>query len=87
MNRPTWNKDRTVLNYKTEDGDWLKEVYNKSLNLIKRTTSWGEWMECEYVKHGKAKNKIAIIRKSDGTYKTFKYDEAGKLILNKASEK
>ena len=85
MNRPKWNKDRTVLNYKTEEGDWLKEIYNKSLNLLKRTTSWGEWMECEYVKTGKAKGKIAIIRKNDGTYKTFKYDEAGRLILKKAS--
>ena len=87
MNRPTWNKERTVLNYKTEDGDWLKEVYNKNLNLLKRTTSWGEWVEYEYVKTGKAKNKIAIIRKSDGTYKTFKYDEEGKLMLNKGSKK
>jgi hypothetical protein len=80
MNRPIWNKDRTVLTYKTEDGDWLKEVYNDKLNLLKRTTSWGEWMECTYVKNGKAKNKISVIHKSDGTYKKYMYDEQGKLI-------
>jgi hypothetical protein len=87
MNKATWNKDKTVLTYKTDDGDWLKEIYNDDLNLLKRTTSYGEWMECEYVKKGKAKGRIAIIRKNDGTYKTFNYDEAGKLIQKKARDK
>ena len=46
MSRPTWNKDKTELTYK--DGSrWLKETYNKDFNLIKRTTSWGEWTEHE----------------------------------------
>jgi len=80
MNRPTWNKDRTVLTYKTEDGDWLKEIYNESLNLLKRTTSWGEWMKCEYVATGRAKGRIETISKSDGTRKQYEYDKEGKLI-------
>ena len=80
MNRPKWNKDRTVLMYKTEDGDWLKEIYNESLNLLKRTTSWGEWMECTYVTKGKAKGRLTSICKSDGTYITHNYDKEGKKI-------
>mgnify|MGYP003349258537 CR=1 FL=1 len=85
MNRPKWNKDRTVLFYGTGDGDWLKEIYNKDLKLLKRTTSWGEWMECQYVTRGRAKGRLTMLRKSDGTHKTFKYDDAGKLT-HKATE-
>ena len=79
MSRPKWNTDKTELIYK--DGSrWLKETFNKDLNLIKRTTSWGEWTEHEYVKKGKANGRIASIRKSDGTYETFKYDVNGRKI-------
>ena len=49
----TWNKDKSVLSYKDDDGVWSKEVFNKNLTLIKRTTSWGEWVEHEYVQKGK----------------------------------
>jgi hypothetical protein len=73
-----WNKNKTELSYKISDDDWLIETYNKDLNLIKRTTSWGEWTEHEYVKKGKAIGRIASIRKSDGTYQTFKYDLMGR---------
>lgn len=76
----SWNKNKTELTYKISDDDWLKETYNKDLNLIKRTTSWGEWTEHEYVKKGKAIGRIAMIRKSDGTYQTFKYDAMGRKI-------
>ena len=37
----SWNKNKTELTYKISDEDWLVETYNKDLNLIKRTTSWG----------------------------------------------
>ena len=33
----TWNKDKSVLTYKDDDGVWSREVFNKNLNLIKRT--------------------------------------------------
>ena len=86
MNRPTWNKDKTVLTYKTEEGDWLKETYNRDLNLIKRTTSWGEWTEHEYVEKGKAKGRIAVIRNSNGLVKTFVYEESGRINSKKGKE-
>jgi len=79
----TWNKDKSVLSYRDDDGVWLKEVFNKNLTLIKRTTSWGEWVEHEYVQKGKAKDRISSIRKSDGTYQTFKYDDMGRLMSKK----
>jgi hypothetical protein len=86
MNRPKWNKDKTVLTYKTEEGDWLKETYNRDLNLIKRTTSWGEWTEHEYVEKGKAKGRIAVIRNSNGLVKTFVYEESGRINSKKGKE-
>ena len=72
-----WNADKTELVYK--DGDrWSKETFNKDLNLIKRTTSWGEWTEHEYVTTGKAKGRIAVIRNSEGLVKKFLYDLNGR---------
>ena len=78
----TWSENNTgkTLTYKTVDGDWLKEVFNADLNLIKRTTSFGDWAEYLYVRRGKAKGKILSIKMSGGVHKTFKYDDAGKLI-------
>ena len=85
MSRPKWNADRTELTYK--DGSrWLKETFNKDLNLIKRTTSWGEWTEHEYVQKGKAKGRIAVIRNSEGYVKTFSYDLSGRLQSKKGTE-
>jgi hypothetical protein len=85
MSRPTWNKDKTELTYK--DGSrWLKETYNKDFNLIKRTTSWGEWTEHEYVAKGKAKGRIAVIRNSEGLVKTFSYDLSGRRSSHKDKE-
>jgi YD repeat-containing protein len=72
-----WNADKTELTY--TDGDrWSKETFNKDLNLIKRTTSWGEWTEHEYVATGKAKGRIAVIRNSEGLVKKFSYDLNGR---------
>jgi hypothetical protein len=80
-----WNADKTELVYK--DGDrWSKETFNKDLNLIKRTTSWGEWTEHEYVTTGKAKGRIALIRNSEGLVKKFLYDASGRLQSNKGTE-
>ena len=50
MNRPKWNKDRTVLFYGTGDGDWLKEIYNKIgpegiLEKVKKTLQG--WLDNE----------------------------------------
>ena len=85
MSRPKWNADRTELTYK--DGRrWLKETFTKDLNLIKRTTSWGEWTEHEYVEKGKAKGRIAVIRNSEGLVKTFSYDSSGRLQSSKGTE-
>jgi hypothetical protein len=85
MSRPKWNTDKTELTYK--DGSrWLKETFNKDLNLIKRTTSWGEWTEHEYVEKGKAKGRIAVIRNSEGLVKTFSYDSSGRLQSSKGTE-
>lgn len=85
MSRPKWNADRTELTYK--DGSrWLKETFNKDLNLIKRTTSWGEWTEHEYVAKGKAKGRIAVIRNSHGLVKTFVYEESGRINSKKGKE-
>jgi YD repeat-containing protein len=85
MSRPEWNKDKTELTYVDEDR-WLKETFNKDLNLIKRTTSWGEWTEHEYVEKGKAKGRIAVIRNSEGLVKTFAYDASGRRISRKDTE-
>ena len=85
MSRPTWNKDKTELTYK--DGSrWLKETFNKDFNLIKRTTSWGEWAEHEYVAKGKAKGRISVIRNSEGLVKTFSYDLSGRRSSHKDKE-
>jgi uncharacterized protein RhaS with RHS repeats len=85
MSRPKWNTDKTELTYK--DGSrWLKETFNKDLNLIKRTTSWGEWTEHEYVEKGKAKGRIAVIRNSVGLVKKFSYDSSGRLQSKKGTE-
>jgi len=85
MSRPKWNADRTELTYK--DGSrWLKETFTKDLNLIKRTTSWGEWTEHEYVEKGKAKGRIAVIRNSEGLVKKFSYDASGRLQSSKGTE-
>jgi len=80
-----WNADKTELTY--TDGDrWSKETFNKDLNLIKRTTSWGEWTEHEYVATGKAKGRIAVIRNSEGLVKKFAYEENGRRISKKDTE-
>jgi hypothetical protein len=85
MSRPKWNADKTELIYR--DGSrWLKETFNKDLNLIKRTTSWGEWTEHEYVEKGKAKGRIAVIRNSEGLFKKFSYDASGRLQSSKGTE-
>lgn len=85
MSRPKWNTDKTELTYR--DGSrWLKETFNKDLNLIKRTTSWGEWTEHEYVEKGKAKGRIAVIRNSEGLVKTFSYDLSGRRASRKDKE-
>ena len=85
MSRPKWNADKTELTYR--DGSrWLKETFNKDLNLIKRTTSWGEWTEHEYVDKGKAKGRIAVIRNSEGLVKKFSYDASGRRISYKDTE-
>jgi hypothetical protein len=80
-----WNADKTELTYKDDDR-WSKETFNKDLNLIKRTTSWGEWTEHEYVTTGKAKGRIAVIRNSEGLVKTFAYEENGRRISKKDTE-
>ena len=82
----SWNKNKTELTYKISDDDWLIETYNKDLNLIKRTTSWGEWTEHEYVAKGKAKGRIAVIRNSEGLVKKFSYDSSGRLQSKKGTE-
>ena len=82
----SWNKNKTELTYKISDDDWLIETYNKDLNLIKRTTSWGEWTEHEYVAKGKAKGRIAVIRNSEGLVKTFSYDLSGRRSSHKDTE-
>jgi hypothetical protein len=74
----SWNKNKTELTYKISDDDWLIETYNKDFNLIKRITSWGEWVKHEYVKKGKAIGRIEKITKSDGTTQSFKYDVMGR---------
>lgn len=85
MSRPKWNVNKTELTYR-DGGRWLKETYNKDLNLIKRTTSWGEWTEHEYVEKGKAKGRIAVIRNSEGLVKTFSYDLSGRRASHKDKE-
>jgi len=85
MSRPKWNANKTELTYR--DGSrWIKETFNKDLNLIKRTTSWGEWAEHEYVEKGKAKGRIAVIRNSDGLVKTFAYDLNGRRLSGRNKE-
>jgi len=80
-----WNADKTELVYTDEDR-WSKETFNKDLNLIKRTTSWGEWTEHEYVTTGKAKGRISVIRNSEGLVKKFAYEENGRRISKKDTE-
>ena len=80
-----WNADKTELTY--TDGDrWSKETFNKDLNLIKRTTSWGEWAEHEYVATGNAKGRIAVIRNSEGLVKKFSYDLNGRKSSHRDTE-